>query len=283
MNITFILDSASDYCVDHHTLSVPFVIVPLNITFKDGHFLDGVDISMDEFYERMAREENLPKTSQPSPQAFYNAFHSELEKGNELIYLGLSSNLSGTVQSAGIAKGMLDEAVQHKVHIIDTGTASAGIHVLLKEAEKLVQQGKSAEEIVASINEKKETVLAYVLLETLENVKKGGRISAVQGAIADFLNIKPLLSVQDGIVETVGKYRGKKKGLMKLKELLQEWKQKHPEKELFIIHSLPSKEEVIKEFGELFTFSAFKSISFTRFGSTIGTYASQNAIGFIFH
>ncbi|MGG1573321.1 DegV family protein [Fictibacillus sp. NRS-1165] len=283
MNITLILDSASDYCVEHHTLSVPFVIVPLNITFKDDLYLDGVDISMDEFYERMAKEESLPKTSQPSPQAFYDVFLSELDKGNELIYLGLSSNLSGTVQSAGIAKGMLDETVQNKVHIIDTGTASAGIHVLLKEAEKLVQEGKNAVEIVASINEKKQSILGYVLLETLENVKKGGRISAVQGAIAEFLNIKPLLSVQNGIVETVGKYRGKKKGLNKLMELLHDWKQKHPEKELFIIHSLPSKEDVIKEFGDLFSFHAFKSISFTRFGSTIGTYASENAIGFIFH
>lgn len=283
MNITFVLDSASDYCAEHHSLSVPLAVVPLNITFGSDHFLDGETISTDMFYERMAKEEHLPKTSQPSPQAFLNVFQKEIEKGNELIYVGLSSNLSGTVQSASIAKGMLDEKVQNSVHIIDSGTASAGVQVLIKLADSLARQGKNAKQVVEEIEQQKETIIAYVLLETLENVKKGGRISAVQGAIAEFLNIKPLLSVQNGIVETVGKFRGKKKGLCKLKEILQDWHHQHPEKELFIIHSLPSKQEVIKEFGEFFSFSKFKSVTFTRFGSTIGTYASENAIGFILH
>lgn len=115
------------------------------------------------------------------------------------------------MQSASIAKGMLDEKVQNSVHIIDSGTASAGVQVLIKLADSLVRQGKNAKQVVEEIEQQKETIIAYVLLETLENVKKGGRISAVQGAIAEFLNIKPLLSVQNGIVETVGKFRERKR------------------------------------------------------------------------
>lgn len=283
MNITFILDSSSDYCPHEHTLTIPYTVVPLNISFGDDHYLDGETISTDQFYKRMAVEHHLPKTSQPSPQAFLEAFQSGIKDGHEVIYFGLASKLSGTVQSAQVAKGMLDEEEQKRVHILDSGIASAGILILLKEAERLANEGKSASEIVDVLEHKKNSIVAYVLLETLENLKKGGRISAVQGSIAEFLNIKPLLSVKDGVVETVGKYRGRKKGISKLKELLMDWKQNNPDKDLFVIHSMPSKDEVIKEFGEHFSFPSFKNINFTRFGSTIGTYASENAIGFILH
>ncbi|EIT84593.1 degV family protein [Fictibacillus macauensis ZFHKF-1] len=283
MNITFVLDSASDYCVEQSTCSVPLTVIPLNIAFGNDHYLDNVTITTNEFYERMAEEKELPKTSQPSPQAFYELFTSQVEKGNEVIYFGLATNLSGTVQSATIGRSMLSDQDQQQVFIVDSGTASAGIQVLVRQAERLAFEGMRAEQIVEKLAETKKSIIAYVLLETIENVKKGGRISAVQGAIAEILNIKPLLAVQDGIVETVGKFRGKKKGLTRLKELFQEWKDDHPGKELFIIHSLPSKSEVMKEFGELFSLDAFKNVSFTRFGSTIGTYASENAIGFIFH
>ncbi|MFC7371798.1 DegV family protein [Fictibacillus iocasae] len=280
MKFSFVLDSASDYRIDPIE-GYPLAIVPLNVQFGDDHYLDGVNISENEFYNRMGAENELPKTSQPSPQSFLDTFQNQIDQGYDVFYLGISSNLSGTVQSATLAKSMLKEEDQNRVHIFETGTASGGVHVLYEKAVALAKEGKNTDEIASVLSEDKKSLTAYVLLETLENLKKGGRISAVQGAIADFLNIKPLISIHDGVVETVAKFRGRKKGVSKLNEMIQEWRSQNPDKKLFIIHSLPSKEEVLKEFSDTLNLESFKDVSFTRFGSTIGTYSGVNAIGYI--
>jgi DegV family protein with EDD domain len=119
------------------------------------------------------------------------------------------------------------------------------------------------------------------LLSTLENVRKGGRISDIQGKIGELLNIKPLLKIQHGTVETIGKFRGSKKGITRLSEIVNDWKENHDE--LYIIHSFPTKEEVIKLFSEKLFFSSFKKIHFTRLGSVIGTHAGKDAIGIMTH
>ncbi|MDM5316779.1 DegV family protein [Fictibacillus sp. b24] len=281
MNLSFIVDSASDLKINREKLEYPLTVVPLNVQFGEDHYLDGVNISEDEFYRRMSIEPELPKTSQPSPQSFYEAFQKEVDKGNDVLYIGISSNLSGTVQSATIGKSMLKDDEQEKVTILDSGIASGGVQILLNEAIEMYQAGKSLSEIMNQLNQTKSGIKAYVLLETLENLKKGGRISAVQGAIAGMLNIKPMISIVDGVVETIGKFRGSKKGLSKMKEIISEWKEANPDKALYLIHSFSSTEEVKKEFEELFSLSSFPKVIYTRFGSTIGTYSSEKAIGFV--
>lgn len=280
MNLSFIVDSASDM-KKSPGMDIPLTIVPLNVQFGDDHYLDGINITEDEFYQRMAREPELPKTSQPSPQSFFEAFQTEVKKGNDVLYIGISSNLSGTVQSATIAKGMLAEEEQDRVTIVDSGIASGGVQILLNEAIEMSQKDFTLNEIVNQLEKTKRNIKAYVLLETLENLKKGGRISAVQGAIAGMLNIKPMISIVDGVVETIGKFRGSKKGLTKMKEIIEDWRDKNPEKTLYLIHSFSSHEEVKKEFDELFSLSSFPNVIYTRFGSTIGTYSSEKAIGFV--
>ncbi|MGM0803156.1 MAG: DegV family protein [Bacillota bacterium] len=281
MNLSFIVDSASDLKIDLEKLDYSLTVVPLNVQFGEDHYLDGVNITEDEFYKRMSMEPELPKTSQPSPQSFYEAFQKEVDKGHDVLYIGISSNLSGTVQSATIGKSMLTEEEQEKVIILDSGIASGGVQILLNEAIELAREGKALSEIVINLEKTKSGIKAYVLLETLENLKKGGRISAVQGAIAGMLNIKPMISIIDGVVETIGKFRGSKKGLSKMKEYISEWREENPEKTLYLIHSFPSTDEVIKEFEELFSLSSFPKVIYTRFGSTIGTYSSEKAIGFV--
>ncbi|ANX12051.1 hypothetical protein ABE41_008530 [Fictibacillus arsenicus] len=281
MKLSFIVDSASDLKINSEITDIPLTIVPLNVQFGEDHYLDGVNIREDEFYKRMSNEPDLPKTSQPSPQSFFEAFQKELNKGNEVLYIGISSNLSGTVQSATIGKSMLTEEEQRRVTIIDSGIASGGVQILLNEAIEMSKKEVSLSEIVTRIEKTKAGIKAYVLLETLENLKKGGRISAVQGAIAGMLNIKPMISIIDGVVATIGKYRGSKKGLTKMKEIILEWKSENPEKTLYLIHSFSSTEEVKKEFDELFALDSFPKVIYTRFGSTIGTYSSERAIGFV--
>jgi DegV family protein with EDD domain len=283
LKLSLVVDSASDIKIDQGNFDFPLTVVPLNVQFGNDHFLDGVNITEDEFYQRMSREPELPKTSQPSPQSFFEAFQKEIEKGNHVLYIGISTNLSGTVQSATIGKGMLTEDEQQKVSIVNSGTASAGVQVLVQEAAEMAKLDSPIEEIVAHLEQMKENITAYVLLETIENVKKGGRISAVQSAIAGILNIKPLLSVHDGVVETIGKFRGSKKGNLKMKEMIQEWQEKNPDKTLYIIHSYPSAEIVKNEFEDIFSLGSFPNVKYTRFGSTIGTYASENAIGYIYY
>ncbi|MBY6036326.1 DegV family protein [Fictibacillus nanhaiensis] len=281
MNISFVVDSASDLKVNTEELDVSLTIVPLNVQFGEDHYLDGINITEDEFYKRMASEPELPKTSQPSPQSFFEAFQKEVNKGNEVLYIGISSNLSGTVQSATIGKSMLTEEEQERVTIVDSGIASGGVQILLNEAIGMSKQNVPLEDIVAQLEKTKVNIKAYVLLETLENLKKGGRISAVQGAIAGMLNIKPMISIVDGVVETIGKFRGSKKGIAKMKEIILDWKENNPEKTLYLIHSFSSTEEVKNEFEELFSLSSFPNVIYTRFGSTIGTYSSERAIGFL--
>ncbi|MDR7072015.1 DegV family protein [Fictibacillus barbaricus] len=281
MKLSFVVDSASDIKIDEEQIAVPLIVVPLNVQFGEDHYLDGVTITDDEFYSRMAIESELPKTSQPSPQSFFDTFKKEVDNGNHVLYIGLSSNLSGTVQSAAIAKGMLTEKEQEQVTIIDSGIASAGVKILLHEANDMLQNNASLQDILNKIEEIKPRIKGNLLIETIENLKKGGRISAVQGAIAGMLNIKPMISIQNGIVETIGKFRGSKKGIAKMKEMILEWKKANPGKALYIIHSLSSTEEVKNEFEDIFEFSSFPKVVYTRFGSTIGTYASEKAIGFV--
>jgi DegV family protein with EDD domain len=283
MKLSFVVDSSSDIKIDQENLEAPLEVVPLNVQFGDDHYLDGVNITEDEFYSRMAREPELPKTSQPSPHSFYEVFQKNINNGNHVIYIGISDNLSGTVQSATIGKGMLNDSDQEKVSIVNSGTASGGVQVLLHVAADMAKNGHTLSEILDKLEKIKKDITAYVLLETIENVKKGGRISAVQSAIAGMLNIKPMLSIHDGIVETIGKFRGSKKGIQKVKEMIDAWRNENPDKSLYLLHSYRSAEKVKKEFEELFSFTKFPDVKFIRFGSTIGTYASENAIGFIYY
>lgn len=279
--IKFVVDSASD--IDkaiREEIQSSISIVPLSITFGEDVYEDGITLDVDEFYKKMDEYKDLPKTSQPSPHAFKNCFTELLkEEETEIIYLGLASGLSGTFQSATLAKSMLTESEQSRVYLIETGIASAGIHYLLRHAEKLVEKGLNAKDITEQINHEKKSVSATILLSTLENVRKGGRISDIQGKIGELLHIKPLLKIQHGTVETIGKFRGSKRGIARLSEIISDWKENHDE--LYIVHSFPTKEEVVKLFSEKLSFPSFKKIHITRLGSVIGTHAGKESIGVV--
>ncbi|MGM7700903.1 DegV family protein [Pseudalkalibacillus sp. Hm43] len=282
MSIAFVLDSGSDYLGQEDVIetSCPVHVVPLNVDFKnEGTYLDGITITHEEFYDKMRSAKELPKTSQPAPQKFYDTFHKLINEGYTIIYLGMASGLSGTYQSANVAKEMLTDEEQSKLYVVDTGTVSAGVIYLLEYADDLVKQGLSAEEVHSQVEERKKSVAGIILLETLENITKGGRISTLQGKVGNFLSIKPLLKVKDGAVETLENFRGKKKGIRKLSEMVQEWKDNH--EELFIVHSYPSRQVVFDTFKEQFSLDSFKKIRCIKLGSVIGTYGGEKLIGFI--
>lgn len=278
-NVVFVVDSGSDYELENalamkHTVEV----VPLNIHIGKDEYLDGVTITKDEFYEKMASSEVLPKTSQPSPQQFYDAFKKYIEKGKRIICLSISSELSGTFQSATIAKDMLKDEEQKSVTLIDTTSVSAVVLLLLKKADELLNDGTSVEDVVSWIEDNKHKTKVYALLDTLENLKKGGRISAAQALIGGLLTIKPLVTIANGKVETLGKSRGRKRGLQQLSELFTNLELFETDL-LFVVHSFNTVEEARLELKHVIDESLFSNVYYYKLGSTIGTYAAAQTIG----
>lgn len=278
-NVVFVVDSGSDYELEsalamEHTVEV----VPLNIHIGKNEYLDGVTITKDEFYEKMASSVELPKTSQPSPQQFYDAFKKYIEEGNRIICLSISSELSGTFQSATIAKDMLKDEEQKSVTLIDTTSVSAVVLLLLKKADELLNDGTSVEDVVSWIEDNKHKTKVYALLDTLENLKKGGRISAAQALIGGLLTIKPLVTIANGKVETLGKSRGRKRGLQQLSELFTNLELFETDL-LFVVHSFNTVEEARLELKHVIDESLFSNVYYYKLGSTIGTYAAAQTIG----
>lgn len=275
----FVVDSGSDYELENalamkHTVEV----VPLNIHIGKDEYLDGVTITKDEFYEKMASSVELPKTSQPSPQQFYDAFKKYIEEGNRIICLSISSELSGTFQSATIAKDMLKDEEQKSVTLIDTTSVSAVVLLLLKKADELLNDGISVEDVVSWIEDNKHKTKVYALLDTLENLKKGGRISAAQALIGGLLTIKPLVTIANGKVESLGKSRGRKRGLQQLSELFTNLELFETDL-LFVVHSFNTVEEARLELKHVIDESLFSNVYYYKLGSTIGTYAAAQTIG----
>ena len=204
MNIRVIVDSTVDLMPEFknrvHT-------VPLTVNFGDEEFIDGVTIDHRTFYEKLIESDVLPTTSQATPDAFIKEFQKAKEAGEAAIVITLASHFSGTYQSAMIASEDYDN-----IYIVDSASAAMGSGILVELAFRLLDEGKSAEEIANTLNEEKKKIIIVALLDTLEYLKKGGRISKAVAFAGGVLNIKPVVSVVDGEIHTLGKARGSKMG-----------------------------------------------------------------------
>lgn len=202
--IKIITDSASDIVQNQYD---NVLVLPMTISFGESQYLDGIDISHDEFFEKMIEQEDLPKTSQVNPAQFEDAF-AEIEKnGDEAIVIVMSGDLSGTWQSANIAV----EDYEDKISIIDSKTVCIGEHILVKRALELIEAGSlSRDEIVEVLQREKDKIHVIALLDTLEYLRRGGRVSNVAGYIGEALSIKPVIAIADGGVKVLGKARGSK-------------------------------------------------------------------------
>ncbi|MDY2776791.1 MAG: DegV family protein [Collinsella sp.] len=205
MAVRIITDSASDMSGAEHP---GLTVLPLSIVFGDTVYQDGVDISHRRFYELLMEGESLPSTGQVNPFAFGQAFERALADGEEVVAITISSKLSGTHQSAVIAA----EDVQGEVHVVDSLSAAVGERSLVCHALRLADEGLGAAQIVREIERLRERVVVIALLDTLEYLRRGGRISNTAGAIGEMLSIKPLVTISDGEVVMLGKARGGKNG-----------------------------------------------------------------------
>ncbi|QNO16375.1 DegV family protein [Alkalicella caledoniensis] len=209
MAIKLVVDSTADLSqeiIDRYDIQV----VPLNVHFGEELYKDGVDLNTETFFEKLKGSKVMPRTSQPSPGDFHKIYTSLLAEGHSVISIHISANLSGTYQSATIAKNMLSDA---DITIIDSKSASLGLGLIAYQCAKLIEEGeKDTRTITALINNIIEDQIIYFGVDTLEFLQKNGRIGKASALIGTLLNVKPILTLnEEGIVAPAGKVRGKNK------------------------------------------------------------------------
>ena len=214
MCVRIIVDSSTDVS-EKYREKIQFV--PLTVRFGDREYLDGVEISKHQFYEMLVESDVLPTTSQATPAAFAEYLESVASAGDSAVVITLSSKLSGTYQSAVLAAEDYPN-----IYVVDSQSVAIGTGVLAQYAVELAQQGMGAEEIAQVLTQQREKVCVVALLDTLEYLKKGGRISKTVAFAGGMLNIKPVVTVQDGAVALIGKARGSRNGNNLLVEKIRE-------------------------------------------------------------
>ena len=182
-------------------------VVPLTVHFGNEEYVDGVTIDHKTFYEKLVETDVLPTTSQATPIAFANQYEKAKAAGEAAVVITISSKLSGTYQSAMIAA-----AEYENIYVVDSGSAAMGSGILIELAFRMLDAGKTAAEIAAALEEEKKKIVVVALVDTLEYLKKGGRVSKTLAFAGTVLNIKPVLSVTMGEIHLLGKARGSKMG-----------------------------------------------------------------------
>lgn len=279
MAIQLIIDSASDIPVSYakeHNLTY----LPLPVTIGEKQYLSGVDITPQEFYEILIESDCLPVTSQVSPFGYEQAFRAAIAKGDTPVAITLSSKLSGSYQSACIAAANFDG----KAFVVDSQNVSLGEAILIYYAERLIAQGLSPQQLIEALDRMKQKIKVIALLDTLEYLKKGGRIPAAVAAIGGLLSIKPVIAIVDGAVQLIGKARGSKQGNNLLNEMIANSRGVDFSLPLTLGFSGISDallQKYITDSRSLWE-SRIDQLPVLSIGATIGTHAGPGAIGVAF-
>lgn len=254
-------------------------VVPLGVTVDNVTYLDGVDIKLQEFLEKMDNAEEPPKTSQVNPGRFLEVYKKYLDENYEIVSIHLSSKMSGTYQSAGIAKEMLES---ESIHIIDSRSVTCGLGMLVLKACKLKEEGYSVEEICDIIHKTIPYIKSTLNFESLDNLVKGGRISKAQGLIGGLLGIKLNLAVEDGEMVVRDKVRGSKKALRNIIDYIDNCGISE-EIQPIVINAAVEKEnmEVLQGIKSYLTERDIEFIE-AEVGCVVGTHSGRNACGIFF-
>ena len=183
-------------------------VVPLTVHFGEEEYIDGVSITHKEFYEKLVESDVLPHTSQPNPADFGKVFRETVDAGDTAVVLCVSASLSGTCQSANIAAADFPG----RIFVVDTESVAIGLGILAERALQLADEGFSACEIARQINSEKKDICLVALVDTLEYLMRGGRLSKTASLVGGILSIKPVISLRDGEIVVLGKARGSRQG-----------------------------------------------------------------------
>ena len=211
MSIMIVTDSTSEIS-QKEAAKQNIAVVPLKSVFGEKEYLEGIDLTPEEFYLKLSQSKELPTTSQPAPFDFEQVFLRSLEAGDQIIVITLASSVSGTYQSACIAR----EKCGGDIWIIDSGAVTLALQILVQMAVSLREFGKRAEEIVDIIEKEKNSVCLFAAVDTLEYLYKGGRLSRTSALAGTLLRVKPLISFNKGEIKVIGKVMGQKKSYNEL-------------------------------------------------------------------
>ncbi len=272
MKTRIIVDSTADLVPE---IKERVHTVPLSVRFGDEEYIDGVTIDYKTFYEKLIESDVLPTTSQANPDAFMKEFEKAKEAGESAVVITLASKLSGTYQSAMIAADDYED-----IYVVDSGNVAMGSSILIELAFKLLDEGLSAKEIAEKLEEEKKKVVIVALLDTLEYLKKGGRISKTAAFAGNVLNIKPVLSVVDGEINMLGKARGSKMGNNLLVQEIDKAGGIDFSKPVLLGYSGLSDALLLKyiEDSRYIWEGNLDEVRYTSVGSVIGTHAGPGAI-----
>lgn len=274
-NIRIVTDSTSDI-PESIRKQYNIEMVPLKVHFGDETFFDAVTIQPDQFYDKLTSSATMPTTSQPSPADFLDIYNQLLKEPNaEIISIHLSSAMSGTYQSAVLAKSMLDKGDQ--VSVVDSRSASYGIGLLVVEAAKVAKEGKSREQILERLEQVRSDMRIYFLVGTLDYLQKGGRIGKAAALFGSLLNIKPILTIDnEGEVSSLDKVRGHKKAMARIVELL---KADFGQQELRMTVAHAKSPEAAQEFEQLLRENlTISEMTYSDVGPVIGTHAGPGTV-----
>lgn len=276
MKTRIIVDSTADLLPEYKSR---VNVVPLMVRFDDEEFIDGVTIDHKTFYEKLVESDVLPTTSQANPDAFMTEFEKVKEAGESAVVITLSSKFSGTYQSAMIAAEDYEN-----IYVVDSTSVAIGTGILVELALKLLDEGLDAKEIAERLEEEKKNIVIVALVDTLEYLKKGGRISKTVAFAGTVLNIKPVLSVIDGEIDMLGKARGSKMGNNLLVQEIEKAGGVDFSKPVLLGYSGLSDALLLKyiEDSKHIWEVGLESVRYTVIGSVIGTHAGPGAIAVAF-
>ncbi len=218
MAVRIVTDSSCDLdAADCERLDIE--VVPLSIRFGSDEFEDRTELSVEGFYGLMAERDELPETAAPSPGKFEAAFRRQHEAGGDaVVCINLSSDLSATMAAAEQAARLIGD--DFPVHVVDSKSITAGLGTQVLLAAEAAAGGASADEVVALVEELRTRTRVVGCLDTLENLKKGGRIGGAQAMLGSLLSIKPMIDISTGVVEEAGKHRTRKKSIQAMRDMI---------------------------------------------------------------
>lgn len=273
MTVRIVTDSTADL-PPGLAADLGITVVPLTVIFGDESLEDGTEITAPAFYQRLRTSPVLPRTSQPSVERFQAAYRAAGTDAAEIVSIHISSRLSGTLNSASVAR----ETLKHELHIdlIDSYNVSVGLGLIVLEAARVAASGASLAEVVAATRRAMDRVSVYVVVDTLEYLQRGGRIGRARSLIGSILNIKPILTVDQGEVAPFERVRTRNRAHERILELAAGMPRA---KEMFIAHGdLPVEAEAAAE--RLRPQLPHTTIHTTWLGPVVGTYTGPGAFGF---
>ncbi|MFC1993953.1 DegV family protein [Chloroflexota bacterium] len=272
MPLIVVTDSTADI-PSEVARNLGIVVIPLTVQFGSEVFRDGIDISADEFFYKLKDSPTLPTTSQPSPGDFAEIYNNLATKVNEIISIHISAKLSGTYNSAVLGRQEVSKGC--RIEVIDSLQASMGLGLIVIAAAKLARQGATFEEVSGMVHDAIPRTHFFGLVDTLEYLKKGGRIGKAEAFLGMLVHIKPLLVLRNGEIHGLEKLRSRKRALRRLVELGKSFK--HIEEMAIFYSTNPDEAEIFSE--HLAPIFPRDQVYRARFGPVIGTYVGPGALG----